>query len=113
MNRSTTKTYFHVNTKEFDLPYDFISSKNDKYIVVQYVSATYKDYLCGDVCLHSNLVQRDDYLNGFIMLANKRQTKYRKYKYIGTNRKIRVWFTDLSGNEIEPEAFILSMLLIY
>ena len=103
----------HVNTSEFELPIDFISSKNDKYIVVQYCAATYKDYLTGDLCLHSNLVQRDDYLNGFIMLCNKRQTKYRKYKYLGTQRRLRIWFTDISGNEIEPDAFILSMLLIY
>ena len=108
-----TKTYFHVNQNEFDLPLDFVSSKNDKYIVVQYCACTYKQYLIGDVCLHSNLVQRDDYLDSFIMLANKRQTRYRKYKYIGSQRKLRVWFSDIAGNEIVPDAFILSMLLIY
>ena len=108
-----TKTYFHVNQKVFDLPFDFMASKNEKFIVVQYVAVTYKNFVVGDVCLHSDIVQRDNYCDGFIMLANKRQTKFRKYKFTGNQRRFRLWFTDLSGNEVEPDAFILSMLLIY
>ena len=108
-----TKTYFHFNTKEFDLPYDFMASKNERYIVVQYVAATYKNYLTGDIMFHSDIVQRDGYLDDFIMLANKRQTKYRKYRFTGNQRHFKVWFTSLNGNEIEPEAFVVSCLLIY
>ena len=108
-----TKTYFHINTKQFDLPFDFIASKNEKYIVVQYVACVYKDYVVGDVMFHSDIVQRDGYLDDFIMLANRRQTKFRKYKFTGNQRRFRLWFTDLSGNEVEPDAFILSCLLIY
>ena len=108
-----TKTYFHVNQKVFDLPFDFMASKNEKYIVIQYVACTYKNFVVGDVCLHSDIVQRDDYLDHFIMLANKRQTKFRKYKFTGNQRRFRLWFTSLGGEEIEPDAFILSCLLIY
>ena len=39
-NSKVTKTYFHTQTKVFELPYDFMASKNKKYIVVQYVAAT-------------------------------------------------------------------------
>ena len=109
-----TKTYFHFNTKEFDLPYDFMASKNERYIVVQYVAATYKNYLTGDIMFHSDIVQRDGYLDDFIMLANKRQTKYRKFSFMNTSKRTyRCWFTDIAGNEIEPEAFVVSCLLIY
>ena len=107
------KTYFHTQDKEFELPLEFITSKNDKYIVVQYVSAVYKDFLVGDLCFHSDIVQRNAYCDSFVMMANKQQTKYRKYKFIGNQRKHRAWFTDLLGNSIEPEAFMISFLLIY
>ena len=107
------KTYFHTQDKEFELPLEFITSKNDKYIVVQYVSAVYKDFLVGDLCFHSDIVQRNSYCDSFVMMANKQQTKYRKYKFIGNQRKYRAWFTDLLGNPIEPEAFMISFLLIY
>ena len=109
-----TKTYFHFNTTEFELPYEFIASKNKKYIVVQYVACTYKEYVVGDVMFHSDIVQRDEYLNGFIMMANKRQTRYRKYEFpTTTKRNYKVWFTDLKGNVIEPDAFVVSCLLIF
>ena len=76
-----TKTYFHTQDKEFDLPLEFVTSKNDKYIVVQYVSAVYKDFLVGDLCFHSDIVQRNAYCDSFVMMANKQQTKYRKYTH--------------------------------
>ena len=108
-----TKTYFHFNTKDFDLPFDFMASKNERFIVVQYVACTYKDYVVGDIMFHSDIVQRDGYLDQFIMLANRRQTKYRKFAFTGNQRHFKVWFTSLKGEPIEPEAFVVSCLLIY
>ena len=109
-----TKTYYHFNTKQFELPFDFMASKNEKYIVVQYVACVYKGYLTGDIMFHSDIVQRDGYLDDFIMLANRKQTKYRKYQFMNTSKRTyRCWFTDIAGKEIEPEAFVVSMLLIY
>ena len=109
-----TKTYFHTQTKVFELPYDFMASKNKKYIVVQYVAATYKDFIVGDIMFHCDIVQRDGYCDNFIMLANKRQTKYRKYCFMNTSKRLyRCWFTDLHGNVVEPDAFVMSCLLIY
>ena len=109
-----TKRYFHTQDKEFVLPLEFVSSKNKKYIVVQYVGAIVKQYLVGDLMVHSDIVQQDGYCDCFIMLANKRQTKYRKYEFLGTSKRdYKIWFTDLYGNTIEPEAFIMSCLLIF
>ncbi|KAK8864096.1 hypothetical protein M9Y10_004705 [Tritrichomonas musculus] len=109
-----TKRYFHTQNTEFRLPLEFVSSKNKKYIVVQYVGAIVKDFIVGDLMVHSDLVQIDNYCDSFIMLANKRQTKYRKYEFFSTSKRdYKIWFTDLYGNKIEPSAFVLSCLLIY
>lgn len=110
---TVTKRYFHTQDKEFKLPLEFVSSKNKKFIVVQYIAAVVKDFIVGDLMVHSSIVQQDCYCDSFIMMANKRQTKYRKYQYLGQERNHKIWFTDLYGNVIEPEAFILSCLLIY
>ena len=44
-----TKRYFHTQSKEFTLPFEFVSSRNKKYIVVQYVGAIVKDTIVGDL----------------------------------------------------------------
>ena len=113
IKQPVTKRYFHTQDKEFTLPIEFVSSKNKKYIVVQYVGAIVKDTLVGDLMVHSDIVQQDGYCDCFIMLANRRQTKYRKYEFLGHNRNHKIWFTDLYGNSIEPSAFVMSCLLIY
>ena len=109
-----TKRYFHTQSTEFTLPLEFVSSRNKKYIVIQYVGAIVKDFLVGDLMVHSDMVQLDAYCDSFIMLANKRQTKYRKYEFFSSNKRdYKIWFTDLYGNSIIPSAFIMSCLLIY
>ena len=114
MKQPITKRYFHTQSKEFTLPLEFVSSRNKKYIVVQYVGATFKDTIVGDLMVHSDIVQLDAYCDSFIMLANRRQTKYRKYEFFSSNKRdFKIWFTDLYGNLIEPDAFVLSCLLIY
>ncbi|WP_295163635.1 hypothetical protein [uncultured Brachyspira sp.] len=107
------KVYFHTQDKEFKLPIEFISSRNKKYIVVQYVGAIVKEFLVGDLMVHSDIVQQYSYCDHFIMLANRRQTKYRKYEFLNHEQNHKIWFTDLYGNKIEPSAFIFSCLLIY
>ena len=109
-----TKRYFHTQMKDFVLPDDFVFSRNKKYIVVQYVGAIVNQSLVGDLMVHSDIVEFNPYCDHFIMLANRRQTKYRKYECLNNTKKnYRVWFTDLYGNNIEPSAFVMSMLLIY
>lgn len=108
-----TKRYFHTQDTNFTLPLEFVSSRNKRYIVIQYVAAVVKDFIVGDLMVHSDIVQQDGYCDQFIMLANRRQTKYRKYEFLGHNRNYRIWFTDLYGKEVIPEAFVMSCLLIY
>ena len=113
-NHNVEKQYFHTQSNEFTLPIEFISSTNERYIVVQYVAAVVNDFLVGDLMVHSDIVERNNYCDSFIMLANRRQTKYRKYKFLNrSKRTFRIWFTDLYNNPIEPSAFLLSCLLIY
>ncbi len=107
------KRYFHTQDKEFTLPNDFMTSPNKRYIVVQHCAAIVEDVLVGDLMVHCNFIEYDDYCDSFIMLANKIQTKYRKYEFTSYKNKYKIWFTDLKGNIIEPEAFVLSCLLIY
>lgn len=109
-----TKRYYHTQTKDFILPDDFVYSRNKKYIVVQYVGAVVNKSIVGDLMVHSDIVEFDPYCDHFIMLANRRQTKYRKYECLNNTKKnYRVWFTDMYGKEIEPTTFIMSLLLIY
>ena len=110
---SITKRYYHTQDREFTLPIEFVSSKNKRYIVVQYVGAVFKDTIVGDLMVHSDIVQQDGYCDCFIMLANRRQTKYRKYEFLGHQRNYKIWFTDLYGKEVVPDAFVMSCLLIY
>lgn len=97
-----TKRYYHTQDTNFTLPLEFVSSRNKKYIVVQYVAVVVRDFLVGDLMVHSDIVQQDGYCNCFIMLANKRQTKYRKYEFLGQNRNHKIWLTDLYGKEVIP-----------
>ena len=111
----TYKTYFHTNTLTSRFPIDFLQSKNDKYIEIKWCRALYNSKLVGDVMVHASFVQRDGYLDNFICFTNTGDSqKYiSKYQYIGTKPEFTVWFTDMKGNKIDVDAFVLSLLLIY
>lgn len=112
--QNTTKRYYHTQSKDFILPDDFVYSRNKKYIVVQYCGAVVNQHIVGDLMVHSDIVEFMPFCDHFIMLANRRQTKYRKYECLNnTKKEYRLWFTDMKGNVIEPESFIFSCLLIY
>ena len=109
-----TKRYYHTQSTEFTLPDDFVYSRNKKYIVVQYVAAIVNQTLVGDLMVHSDIVEFNPHCDHFIMLANRRQTKYRKYECLNNTKKdYKIWFTDLYGHDIQPAAFVMSCLLIY
>ena len=65
--------------------------------------------------LHASFVQRDGYLDKFICFTNSGDSqKYiSKYQYVGSQREFSIWFTDMAGNDINVDSFVLSMLLIY
>ena len=101
-NQRFYKTYFHTNTLTSRFPIDFLQSKNDKYIEIKWCRALYNSKLVGDVMVHASFVQRDGYLDNFICFTNTGDSQ----KYISK-------FTDMKGNKIDVDAFVLSLLLIY
>ena len=109
------KTYFHTNTEVSKFPIDFLGSKNEKIIQVKWCRALYNGKLVGDILVHADFVQRDPYLDHFICFTNTSDSqKYiAKYNYVGTKPEFRVWFTDMSGNNINVDSFVLSLLLCY
>ena len=109
------KTYLHTNTFTTRFPIDFLQSKNEKIIQVKNCRALYNGKLVGDIMLHASFIQRDGYLDNFVCFTNTGDSqKYiAKYNYIGTHPDFNVWFTDMNGNIINVDSFVLSLLLIY
>ncbi len=108
-----TKTYFYTNTLETTLPNEFIYSRNPKYIQVIHCRCIFNEYMVGDIELHTNLIQRNDYFDGFVCFTNTVLTKYKKYEFTGTKPTFKVWFTDMEGNSVDVQRFKLELLLVY
>ena len=101
---------------ENSLPPEFVNARNDKFIEVRYCFATFDKYLVADAVLHSDLIKRDAYLDSTISVINVLNNGAKPDKYLipeGSSRKFKIWFTDLNGNLIKPDAFQMKMLLIY
>ena len=112
-NQEPKKTYFYANTLEFNLPTEFITSRNERYIHVINCRCLYQGYLVGDAELHASFVQRNNYFDSFITFTNTYLTQYKKYEFVGTNPYVKVWFTDMDGNKIDVEKFKLELMLEY
>ena len=93
-----TKRYFVTSEKGNKFPPEFINSKNRKYIVVE---------------LHADFVKVDHHKNHFVNFVNDLKYDPCKYEYFGQYPFFNIWFTDMKGNMIEPEAFTVRLLLIY
>lgn len=115
----TTKTYFTVTQKDikenklYDFPPEFIQSKNKKYINVISCKLKYKDYLVGDVKVHASFIERDHYDDYFCIMANQSNSYVKRYEYKSQTQEFKIWFTNLDGDEITPDSFIIEMLLTY
>ena len=109
------KTYLWTNTVETRFPPDFVASRNRKWIVVEQCKATFKDALVGDVILHSDFVLRDSYLDHACCFINEESNReVAKYEFTGQIiPKFKVWFTNLKGENVDVDAFVLRLLLIY
>ena len=46
-------------------------------------------------------------------MANSTNNYVKKYDYKSLRQDFKIWFTDLKNNIIEPDSFLLEMLLIY
>ena len=111
------KTYFATNTYETTFPPEFVNATGKKYIVVRGCVATINNgYIVSDLCLHASFILRDNYLDSFVDFCNNidNGSKAPKYEYpLNGPKTFKVWFKNLHGEEITPDAFILKLLLIY
>ena len=110
------KTYFATDKMEDEFPPEFVNAVGKKYIVVRLCYATVDNYLVGDLMLHADWIKRDYYLDHFVNMVNviNNGDKPDKYEYPEcASRKFKVWFTDLKGNVVIPDSFVLKLLLMY
>ena len=112
---SDRKIYLHTSDLNTKFPYVFVASWNPRTIQVKWCRALYNGKLVGDIMVHADFVQRDYYLDHFICFTNTRDSqKYiAKYNYTGTTPDFNVWFTDIAGNSIDVDGFVLSLLLTF
>lgn len=108
-----TKTYFYTSSYKNKFPNEFIQSKNPRYIKVLGCKVEYKNYLVGDVKVHGSFIERDHYDDYFCTMANAEYENHKTYDYLTHRQDFNIWFTNLKNEVIEPDAFLLELLLIY
>ena len=113
LKKPVTKTYFCTSKKENRFPPEFVDSQNPRYIIVQQCKAKFDDYLVSDVSMHASFIERDHYEDYFCLFTNENRTKYKKYEYKSRKPDFTIWFKEMNGKAIEPQYFMLELLLIY
>ena len=110
---STTKNAMYY----FRFPEAFINSKNKRWVEIHHCKVLYNDAAVGDLVLHSDIVQRDAYLDHTIMNVNETRTKYKKYEYTQQKQYFTIWFTSFAFPDKEVDekklTFLCEMMLIY
>ena len=74
---------------------------------------TYEGFTVSDVKVHASFIERDHYDDYFCIMTNSTNNYAKKYDYKSLRQDFKIWFTDLKNNIIEPDSFLLEMLLIY
>ena len=102
----------------FKFPQEFIDSKNKRWVEFHHAKVTYdKDEDTKELVLHSDIIQRDPYLDHSVMVINEVRTKYKKYEYTQHNDTFTIWFSSFKtpkGNVLpENVRFMVEMMLIY
>ena len=85
-----TKRYFVTSETANKFPPEFINSRNRKFIIVRNCKVLFEKAVVDDVELHAC-----------------------KYEYFGDYPYFNIWFTDMHGNMIKPDAFTVRFLLVY
>ena len=57
-----TKTYLWTNTAQKDFPPEFVGSKNKRFIDIEQRKAIYNNTLIGDVIMHADFIERENFL---------------------------------------------------
>ena len=114
VSQPLTKTYLWTNETKTAFPSAFLASKNKRYIIVEQCKAVINDELVGDVIMHADFIERDAYLDHSCCFVNEQPNKdTAKYEYKGYRKGFNLWFTDMKGNKVDVDAFILRLLLVY
>ena len=112
--RPQTKTYFWTNQVKNNLPPEFTSSKNKKWIVVEECKAVINNTLVGDVIMDASFVQRDKYMDSAVCFVNEEPNRETaKYEITNYLPYFTIWFTDLELKNVAVEIFTLRLLLIF
>jgi hypothetical protein len=95
VTRAITKTYLVTTQPVTKLPIEFISSKNEKYIVVQNCRCVYNaadggQYLTVDIMLHADFIERGQYLDSFALFTNTFLTKFKKWEVKNPKQYMKV-----------------------
>ena len=101
----------------YKFPEAFINSKNKRWVEIHHCKVFVKGSPGGEFILHSDIVQRDAYLDHAVMNVNETRTKYKKYEYTQQEKYFKIWFTSFAekDQEVKDEdiSFMCEMMLIY
>ena len=113
----TTLTPHKAHMWTFRFPEAFINSKNKRWVEIHHCKATLTGTAVQDLVLHSDIIQRDPYLDHAVMNIKETRTKYKKYEYTQQKTYFTIWFTCIGAPETEIAAnqidFMIEMMLIY
>jgi hypothetical protein len=104
-----------VGKIEVALPVAFTSStRNFKYIEVRHVCII-GDTLKADSYykFHSNIVKEYNFDDSFICLVNTTLVQPKKYKWNSSDKVITVWFNDMNNKPVNPDSYVIEILLHY
>lgn len=111
-----TKTYLWSDKLEIELPPEFSNSKNKKYLVVEEVKVNIDRRFPGDVVMHADFVERDQYLDSAVCFCNGTSVKHlAKYEIKRPLRKFKIWFKNIAHEDLMNyyKYHIVRLLLIY
>jgi len=114
----TIKRYFVTKTLKTDLPYDFIHSKNQRYVHV--LSCKFVQKIDGQtivpahISLHADFVQDKNYEDSFVRFCNEYNDRD-KYEQLNQNECLTVWFKHINGTDVDMTNayFVLKLMLEY
>ena len=101
----------------YKFPEAFINSKNKRWVEFHHCKVFVNNSPGGEFILHSDIVQRDAYLDHAVMNVNETRTKYKKYEYTQQEKYFKIWFTSFSELDVPVDdsviSFMCEMMLIY
>ena len=101
----------------YKFPDEFINSKNKRWVEIHHCKVVANGFASDDIILHSDIIQRDPYLDCSVMNVNETRTKYKKYEYTQQKKYFTIWFTTFAHPDTpikdENVTFMVEMMLIY